>query len=64
MAKFTDESVMPFGKHRGTKLGDVDASYLLWLLNELRDEERIKLFVYLQENEKALQSEVPSDERG
>lgn len=61
MAKLTDESVITFGRHKGKKLGDIEASYLLWLLNEMRDDEKIKLFVYLQENEKALQSEVPGE---
>lgn len=26
-----DSDLMPFGKHDGEKLGDVPASYLLWL---------------------------------
>lgn len=26
-----DQSEMPFGKHKGKKLEDVPASYLLWL---------------------------------
>lgn len=62
MAKFTDESVMPFGKFRGRKLGEIEPSYLLWLLNEMRDDEKVKLFQYLAENEKALLSEVPNDD--
>jgi uncharacterized protein (DUF3820 family) len=27
----TDESIMPFGKFKGKKLANVDASYLIWL---------------------------------
>lgn len=27
----TDESEMPFGKHKGEKMKDVPAKYLLWL---------------------------------
>lgn len=27
----TDESIMPFGKHKGKKMANVPASYLLWL---------------------------------
>lgn len=30
----TDDSPMPFGKYEGTKLGDVPADYLLWLLRQ------------------------------
>lgn len=31
MAKFTDTSLMPFGKHKGQRLMDVPPGYLLWL---------------------------------
>ena len=30
----TDESIMPFGKHKGEKLANVPPSYLLWLFDE------------------------------
>lgn len=30
----TDQDLMPFGKHKGAKMEDVPASYLLWLWNE------------------------------
>lgn len=30
-ADYTDETLMPFGKHKGTPLGKVDRSYLQWL---------------------------------
>lgn len=29
--KFTDKTPMPFGMHKDVPLGDVPASYLLWL---------------------------------
>lgn len=29
--KFTDDSIMPFGKHKGAQLADVPDKYLLWL---------------------------------
>ena len=32
--KLTDESPMPFGKHKGEKMANVPASYLLWLYDE------------------------------
>lgn len=34
MTAFSDEDLMPFGKHKGRKLEDVPASYLLWLWDE------------------------------
>lgn len=32
--EYDDDSIMPFGKHRGEKLGDIPDSYFIWLLNE------------------------------
>ena len=32
--KLTDGSLMPFGKHKGEKMANVPASYLLWLYDE------------------------------
>lgn len=29
-----DNSIMPFGKHKGEKLANVPASYLLWLYQQ------------------------------
>ena len=33
MPNLTDESLMPFGKYKGTKMANVPADYLVWLLN-------------------------------
>lgn len=33
---FTDETLMPFGKHQGKKLANVPASYLLWLEDQIK----------------------------
>ena len=30
----TDESPMPFGKHKGTAMANVPADYLLWMWNK------------------------------
>ena len=49
----TDESIMQFGKHKGRKLRDVPASYLLWILNTW-DEVPFRLHQYLVENQDAL----------
>ena len=29
--ELTDDSPMPFGKHKGERMGDVPAKYLIWL---------------------------------
>jgi len=32
--KLTDDSIMPFGKHKGTRLGDVPDAYWSWFLGQ------------------------------
>lgn len=32
--EFTDSTEMPFGQHKGKRMIDVPAKYLLWLFNE------------------------------
>lgn len=32
MNKLTDNTPMPYGKHKGTAMANVPAGYLLWLL--------------------------------
>lgn len=62
MVRLTDNTVMTFGLHKGQKLGDINAGYLLWLLKELTDDFRVNLFRYLSENEEALREEVGDDQ--
>jgi len=56
MTKLTDESIMTFGKHKGTKLANVPPDYLLWLYNEGKLFENLK--VYIEENKHVLEMEV------
>lgn len=55
----TDSDLMPFGKHKGKKLGDVPADYLLWLYEQ---DWFLKswgsLAGYVAQNYKALEMEV------
>jgi len=61
---YHDGTLMPFGAHKGAKLGDVPARYLLWLSDEIRkegvplDAARRLLLAYVSENRKALELEV------
>lgn len=50
-----DKSPMPFGKHKGTALANVPASYLLWIYDnlDLRDD----LKDYITENYQQLEAE-------
>ena len=54
---FTDQSLMPFGKHKGKKMEDVPANYLLWLWNE--DISHPDVRAYIAESMSALTLECP-----
>ena len=58
MDKYTDATIMPFGKHKGKKLIDVPAHYLIWLyeFNEPLRHEQLK--EYIQDNLQALKKEL------
>ena len=58
--KLTDASLMPFGKHKNKKLGDVPADYLLWAGDnfEPTNDWRKAFLVYVAENRAALEKEV------
>lgn len=51
-----DNSLMLFDKHKGTKLCNVPASYLLWLYNQ--DMKEGPLRSYIELNMDALKSEI------
>lgn len=55
----TDDSEMPFGKHKGEKLGDVPASYLLWLWDSGAYQPSHRLHSYIKESLSALETECP-----
>lgn len=61
MIKYTDKTLMPFGKYKGTALGNVPASYLLWLRENATLSEPMKQ--YLEDNLAALQKEVRHSRR-
>ena len=50
---FTDESVIPFGKFKGTRLIDVPDSYLLWLYE---NDKMGRLRAYIEDNIQAIQN--------
>lgn len=43
-----DESIMPFGKHKGKKLGEVPDSYWLWFLQQEWSSKYPELVEYAQ----------------
>ena len=60
--KATDETIMPFGAHKGKKLANVPADYLNWMY------ENNKLFPYLAEyvkdNWSVLETEIKRQNYG
>lgn len=65
--KLTDESIFPWGKHKGKEMQSVPASYLIWLegevlkINEgLRTSFHNGLLVYMNENRDVIESEAKS----
>lgn len=51
-----DQSIMPFGKYKGKKMGEVPASYLLWIYDEGIKDGDVK--TYIVDNLDALKLEV------
>jgi hypothetical protein len=65
MAEFTDETPMPFGKHKDTKLEKVPADYLLWLADQPGFAERNpELSAYVEKNRALLDDEQQDERRG
>jgi len=55
----TGDDEMPFGKHKGEKLDDVPAEYLLWLWEQEWTKTKWRsLFAYLEDCKEALEQEV------
>jgi uncharacterized protein (DUF3820 family) len=52
----TDESIMPFGKHKGEKLANIPAEYLLWLYDEGRFYGELK--TYIADNMDSIKAEI------
>lgn len=58
MAQLTDESPMPFGKHKGKKLANVPADYLLWIYGSGILPSFKNLEEYIEENMNVLKQEM------
>lgn len=67
MAALTDNSLMPFGKYSGEKMGDVPASYLLWFKDEAKGKtifqgsDNEKVLLYIEENLDVLEAEMDDE---
>lgn len=56
MQKFTDKTLMPFGKHKGTALANIPANSLIWYYENTQLSAPLK--IYIEENMDALKAEV------
>lgn len=59
---WNDDTVMPWGKHKGQKLGKIPASYLLWLYEQPWIKSWEGLHAYLKANEDRLMLEKRDDD--
>lgn len=52
MQTLTDTDAMPFGKHKGDRMQDVPAQYLLWLRDQMISGGTLKgpVWYYIEEN--------------
>jgi uncharacterized protein (DUF3820 family) len=63
----TDSCLMPFGKHSGTAMANVPASYLLWFWNQNKDDfedgkfmvrDKYRVMTYIKDNLEDLRKEA------
>ena len=47
MSTLKDTSAMPFGKHKGEKMANVPASYLLWLFENDKCNKEVREYVLI-----------------
>lgn len=61
MKEFDDNSIMPFGKHRGEKLANVPAEYLIYMYDEGRLYGGLKQ--YVDDNMQSLRQEIKLNQK-
>lgn len=54
--EFTDQSLMPFGEHKGKKLANVPARYLIYIFENFKLHDNLK--AYIKKNKDVLEAEV------
>lgn len=61
---WTDDTVLPWGKHQGVKLSEVPPTYLLWLYEQPWIREWPGLYSYLKRHEDVFIQERNESEEG
>ena len=59
--KFTDQSLMPYGKYKGSKMANVPPDYLIWLLDNDRCSGDVKK--YIEANKSVLETEIKQNKK-
>lgn len=62
MTFYNDDTLMPFGLHKGTKLGNVPDHYLIWLYEKSGLSEG-PLKVYIRNNLEAMKQNIKRNTR-
>lgn len=58
MSKFTDESIMPFGAHKGKKMANIPADYLVYIYDNFSFSYYPEVKKYIKDNLDVLKSEI------
>lgn len=58
MSKVSDDYLIPFGKHKGQKIGEVPASYLDWLSGQEWIGDWHEVDKYIRENREEIDKEL------
>lgn len=60
---FTDNDIMPYGEHKGTKMGNVPPKYLLYVYhNHDRKPFNREVFNYIEDNLDVLEAQVKREQ--
>ena len=59
--KYTDETLMPWGKYKGLKMANVPADYLLWLYENNKCNNDVR--AYIEDNLDVLRYEIKNKTR-
>jgi len=59
---WSDDKVMPWGKHKGMKMSEIPPGYLLWLYEQPWIKDWPGLHAYLKKNEDLLMAERNEDD--
>lgn len=62
MAEFTDDDLMPFGKHKGEPIGEVSAEYLDWLHGQEWISKWPRILAYIEANRKLIDKELEEND--